>query len=35
MENGTAGEMVRVRNLESKKEFTAQVVADSRALVRL
>lgn len=35
MENGAAGETVRVRNLESKKEFTALVVADSRAEVRL
>lgn len=35
MENGTAGETVRVRNMESKKEFSALVVADSRAEVRL
>lgn len=35
MENGTAGETVRVRNIESKKEFPATVVADSRAEVRL
>lgn len=35
MENGTAGETVRLRNLESKKEFTALVVSDSRAEVRL
>lgn len=35
MENGTAGETVRVRNLESKKEFTALVVSESRAQVRL
>jgi len=34
MENGSAGETVRVRNLESKKEFSAQVVAESRAQVR-
>jgi flagella basal body P-ring formation protein FlgA len=34
MENGSAGEMVRVRNLESKKEFTAQVVSENRAQVR-
>jgi flagella basal body P-ring formation protein FlgA len=34
MENGAAGEMVKVRNLDSKKEFNALVVADSRAEVR-
>jgi flagella basal body P-ring formation protein FlgA len=34
MENGAAGETVKVRNLDSKKEFNALVVADSRALVR-
>jgi flagellar basal body P-ring formation protein FlgA len=34
MENGAAGETVKVRNLDSKKEFNALVVADSRAQVR-
>jgi len=34
MENGAAGDMVKVRNLDSKKEFNALVVADSRAQVR-
>ncbi len=34
MENGSAGETVRVRNLESRKEFSAVVVAESRAQVR-
>lgn len=34
MENGAAGEMVKVRNLDSKKEFNALVVSDSRAQVR-
>ena len=34
MENGSAGETVRVRNLETRKEFSALVVADSRAQVR-
>jgi len=35
MENGAAGETVRVRNLESKKEFTALVTGQARAQVRL
>ncbi|HEU5081271.1 MAG TPA: flagellar basal body P-ring formation chaperone FlgA [Opitutaceae bacterium] len=35
MESGSAGESVRVRNLDTKKEFTAQVIAESRAIVRL
>jgi flagella basal body P-ring formation protein FlgA len=34
MENGAAGETVKVRNLDSKKEFNALVVADSRAQIR-
>lgn len=34
MENGAAGELVRVRNMDSKKEFSALVVADARAQVR-
>ena len=34
MENGSAGETVRVRNIESKKEFPVLVVADARAQVR-
>jgi len=34
MENGAAGDTVRLRNLESKKDFTALVVADARAQVR-
>jgi flagella basal body P-ring formation protein FlgA len=35
MESGAAGETVRVRNLESKKEFTALVTGQARAQVRL
>ena len=35
MENGAAGETVRVRNLDSKKEFTALVTGQARAQVRL
>ena len=35
MENGAAGETVRVRNLESKKEFTALVTGQAHAQVRL
>lgn len=35
MENGTVGDTIRVRNIESKKEFPATVVAESRAEVRL
>lgn len=34
MEDAGRGELVRVRNPESRKEFTAQVIAESRALVR-
>ena len=34
MENGAAGETVKVRNLDSRKEFNALVVADSRVQVR-
>jgi flagella basal body P-ring formation protein FlgA len=34
MESGAAGETVKVRNLDSKKEFNALVVADARAQVR-
>ncbi len=34
MENGAAGDTVRLRNLESKKDFTALVVAEARAQVR-
>jgi flagella basal body P-ring formation protein FlgA len=34
MENGSAGETVRVRNVESKKEFPVLVVADARGQVR-
>ena len=34
MENGAAGETVKLRNLDSKKEFNALVVADSRAQIR-
>ncbi|MGC4072516.1 MAG: flagellar basal body P-ring formation chaperone FlgA [Nibricoccus sp.] len=34
MENGAAGETVKVRNLDSKKEFNALVVADARAQIR-
>ncbi|HEY0945616.1 MAG TPA: flagellar basal body P-ring formation chaperone FlgA [Opitutaceae bacterium] len=34
MADAGRGELVRVRNPESKKEFTAQVIAESRALVR-
>ena len=34
MQNGTAGEIVTVRNLDSKKDITAQVVAENRVQVR-
>ena len=34
MQSGAAGEMVTVRNLESKKDITAQVVAENRVQVR-
>jgi flagella basal body P-ring formation protein FlgA len=34
MENGAEGETVKVRNIDSKKEFSALVVSDARALVR-
>jgi flagella basal body P-ring formation protein FlgA len=34
MQNGAAGDMVTVRNLESKKDITAQVVAENRVQVR-
>ena len=33
MENGAAGDSIRVRNLTSKKDFTASVVAEARAQV--
>jgi len=33
MENGAAGDVVRLRNLESKKDFAALVVAEARAQV--
>jgi flagella basal body P-ring formation protein FlgA len=33
LENGAAGEMVKLRNIESKKDFTALVVAEARAQV--
>lgn len=35
MENGIAGETVKVRNIQTKKDFNAVVVAESRAEVRL
>jgi len=34
MENGAAGDTVKLRNLESKKDFSALVVAEARAQVR-
>ncbi|MFT3783259.1 MAG: flagellar basal body P-ring formation chaperone FlgA [Nibricoccus sp.] len=34
MENGAAGDSIRVRNVTSKKDFTACVVAEARAEVR-
>ena len=34
MQSGAAGDMVMVRNLESKKDITAQVVAENRVQVR-
>lgn len=34
MENGAAGDSIRVRNLTSKKDFTASVVAEARAQVQ-
>jgi len=33
MENGAAGDSIKVRNLTSKKDFTASVVAEARAQV--
>jgi flagella basal body P-ring formation protein FlgA len=34
MENGAAGDTVKLRNLESKRDFSALVVAEARAQVR-
>ncbi len=34
LENASAGSSIKVRNLESRKDFTAQVVAENRAQVR-
>lgn len=34
MENGAAGDTVTIRNPESRKDFTAQVVAESRVQIR-
>lgn len=34
MENGAAGDSIRVRNLTSKRDFTASVVAEARAQVQ-
>jgi len=34
MQSGAAGDMVTVRNLESKKDITAQVIAENRVQVR-
>lgn len=34
LENGAAGETIKVRNLDSKKDFTALVVSDAQARVR-
>lgn len=34
MQDGARGEVVRVRNVDSRREFTALVVADNRAEVR-
>ena len=34
LQNGAAGDIVTVRNLESKKDITAQVVAENRVQVR-
>ncbi len=34
MESGAAGDSIRVRNLASKRDFTASVVAEARAQVR-
>lgn len=34
LDNGSAGEVVRVRNMESRKDFNAFVVAEKRAEVR-
>lgn len=35
MQDGAHGEVVRMRNLESKRDFAAKVVAENRAEVRL
>jgi flagella basal body P-ring formation protein FlgA len=34
MENGAAGDVIKVRNMTSKKDFTAYVVAEAQAQVR-
>ncbi len=34
LENASAGSTVKVRNLESRKDFTAHVIAENRAVVR-
>lgn len=34
MENGAAGDLIKVRNLTSRKDFSAYVVAEARAQVR-
>lgn len=34
MENGSAGDVVKVRNVETRKEFSAMVVATNRAEIR-
>ena len=35
MQDGARNEMIRIRNIQSNREFTAQVIAESRALIRL
>ena len=35
MQDGARNEMIRIRNIQSNREFTAQVIAESRAVIRL
>jgi flagella basal body P-ring formation protein FlgA len=34
MENGAAGDTVTIRNPDSRKDFSAQVVAENRVQIR-
>jgi hypothetical protein len=35
MQDGARNETIRIRNLQSNREFTAQVTGESRAVIRL